>query len=75
MLYQVLKSIRTALVIGLVTTLVMLPLSILLGILAGYFRGWVDDGIQYLYTTLSSIPVSYTHLLFLGIALALKIYA
>lgn len=55
-LYQVLKSIRTALVIGLVTTLVMLPLSILLGILAGYFRGWVDDGIQYLYTTLSSIP-------------------
>jgi len=24
--------------------------------LAGYFRGWVDDVIQYLYTTLSSIP-------------------
>jgi len=55
-LYQVLKSVRTALVIGLVTTLVMLPLSIFLGILAGYFRGWVDDVIQYLYTTLSSIP-------------------
>ena len=54
--YQVLKSVRTALVIGLVTTLVMLPLSILFGILAGYFRGWVDDAIQYLYTTLSSIP-------------------
>ena len=55
-LYQVLKSVRTALVIGLVTTLVMLPLSILLGVAAGYFRGWVDDLIQYLYTTLSSIP-------------------
>jgi peptide/nickel transport system permease protein len=55
-LYQVLKSVRTALVIGLVTTLVMLPLSILLGVIAGYFRGWVDDLIQYLYTTLSSIP-------------------
>ncbi|ACV36320.1 binding-protein-dependent transport systems inner membrane component [Candidatus Accumulibacter phosphatis] len=55
-LYQILKSVRTALVIGLVTTLVMLPLSILLGVLAGYFRGWVDDVIQYLYTTLSSIP-------------------
>ncbi len=54
--YQVLKSVRTALVIGLVTTLVMLPLSIFLGILAGYFRGWVDDAIQYLYTTLNSIP-------------------
>ena len=55
-LYQVLKSIRTGLVIGLVTTLVLLPLSIFLGIVAGYFRGWVDDVIQYLYTTLSSIP-------------------
>ncbi len=55
-LYQVLKSVRTALVIGLVTTLVMLPLSIFLGVVAGYFRGWIDDLIQYLYTTLSSIP-------------------
>jgi peptide/nickel transport system permease protein len=54
--YQVLKSVRTALVIGLVTTLVTLPLAIGFGILAGYFRGWVDDAIQYLYTTLSSIP-------------------
>jgi len=55
-LYQILKSVRTALVIGLVTTLVTLPLAIFLGLLAGYFRGWVDDLIQYLYTTLSSIP-------------------
>lgn len=54
--YQILKSVRTALVIGLVTTLVTLPLAIGLGILAGYFRGWVDDVILYLYTTLSSIP-------------------
>ncbi len=54
--YQVLKSIRTALVIGLVTTLVTLPLAVGFGIFAGYFRGWVDDVIQYLYTTLSSIP-------------------
>ena len=55
-LYQVLKSIRTALVIGLVTTLVTLPLAIFFGVLAGYFRGWVDDLIQYIYTTVSSIP-------------------
>ena len=54
--YQILKSVRTALVIGLLTTLVTLPLAIGLGTLAGYFRGWVDDTIQYLYTTLSSIP-------------------
>lgn len=55
-LYQALKSIRTGLVIGTVTTLVMLPLAILLGIAAGYFRGWIDDVIQYIYTTLNSIP-------------------
>ncbi len=55
-LYLSLKSIRTGIVIGTVTTLIMLPFAVLLGIMAGYFRGWVDDVIQYLYTTLSSIP-------------------
>ncbi|MBI2960120.1 MAG: ABC transporter permease [Betaproteobacteria bacterium] len=55
-LYLALKSIRTGLVIGTLTTLVMLPLSVLLGIMAGYFRGWIDDLIQYAYTTLNSIP-------------------
>ncbi|WP_300088655.1 ABC transporter permease [uncultured Nitrosomonas sp.] len=55
-LYLSLKSIRTGLVIGALTTLIMLPFALLLGIGAGYFRGWVDDVIQYVYTTLSSIP-------------------
>lgn len=55
-LYLALKSIRTGLVIGTVTTLVMLPFALLFGIAAGYLRGWVDDIIQYVYTVLSSIP-------------------
>jgi peptide/nickel transport system permease protein len=55
-LYLSLKSIRTGLVIGTLATLIMLPLAILAGIAAGYFRGWVDDLVQYLYTTLASIP-------------------
>jgi peptide/nickel transport system permease protein len=55
-LYQALKSVRISLVIGTLTTLVLLPLGIALGIMAGYFRGWVDDVIQYVYTTLNSIP-------------------
>ena len=55
-LYLSLKSIRTGLIIGTVTTLVTLPLSLFLGVAAGYFRGWVDDVIQYIYTVLSSIP-------------------
>lgn len=54
--YQAIKSIRTGLVIGTLTTLIMLPMAIIFGILAGYFRGWVDDIIQYVYTTLNSIP-------------------
>ena len=54
--YLSLKSIRTALMIGTLTTIVMLPLGVLLGIAAGYLRGWVDDLIQYIYTTLNSIP-------------------
>jgi peptide/nickel transport system permease protein len=55
-LYQALKSIRISLIIGMLTTLVLLPLGIALGIMAGYFKGWVDDVIQYVYTTLNSIP-------------------
>jgi len=54
--YQAIKSIRTGLVIGSLTTLIMLPMAIIFGILAGFFRGWVDDVIQYIYTTLNSIP-------------------
>jgi peptide/nickel transport system permease protein len=55
-LYISLKSVRTGLVIGTLTTLVTLPLAIGFGIAAGYFRGWVDDVIQYVYTVLNSIP-------------------
>ncbi len=55
-LYQALKSIRTAFVIGTLATVATLPLAVGLGIVAGYLRGWVDEGIQYLYTVLSSVP-------------------
>lgn len=54
--YYAVKSIRTGLVIGLLTTLFMMPLALFLGVAAGYFGGRVDDIIQYIYTTLSSIP-------------------
>lgn len=55
-LYQALKSIRTAFVIGTLATIATLPVAVVLGIMAGYFRGWVDDAIQYVYTVFSSIP-------------------
>jgi len=55
-LYQAIKSVRTAVVIGSLSTLATLPLAIAFGVLAGYYKGRVDDIIQYLYTVLSSIP-------------------
>lgn len=69
--YLSLKSIRTGLIIGTVTTLVMLPFALALGIAAGYFRGWVDDLIQYVYTTLNSIP---SVLLIAAAVLTLQVY-
>ncbi len=55
-LVQTIKSLRTAFVIGTLATLATLPFAVVLGITAGYFKGWVDDAIQYFYTTVSSIP-------------------
>jgi peptide/nickel transport system permease protein len=55
-LYKTLKGIRTGVLLGTLATLIMLPIAVSLGIAAGYFKGWVDDVVQYLYTTLSSVP-------------------
>lgn len=54
--YEAMKSVRTGVLIGTITTLFMLPLAIAFGIAAGYYGGLIDDIIQYIYTTLSSIP-------------------
>ncbi len=53
---QTLRACRTALIIGGLTSAIYIPLGTLLGILAGYYRRWVDDLIQYVYSTLASIP-------------------
>ena len=55
-LVETLKACKTALIIGGFTAAIYIPLGTLFGILAGYFRRRVDDAIQYLYTTLASIP-------------------
>lgn len=56
MLFRALKGCRVGLIVGTLTTLIATPIAILFGIMAGYFGGWIDDIIQYVYTTLSSIP-------------------
>ena len=55
-LYSTLKGIRTALIIGVFTSLIAIPFALLFGIVAGYFGRLIDDIIQYIYTTLMSIP-------------------
>jgi peptide/nickel transport system permease protein len=55
-LYNTLKGIRTALIIGVFTSLIAIPFALLFGIVAGYFGGLIDDVVQYIYTTLMSIP-------------------
>jgi peptide/nickel transport system permease protein len=55
-LYKTLKGIRTALIIGVFTSLIAIPFALLFGIVAGYFGRLFDDIVQYIYTTLMSIP-------------------
>lgn len=54
--YTALKGVRTGIVIGAGTTIVIVPFAIFFGVIAGYFGGFIDDVVQYIYTTLSSIP-------------------
>jgi peptide/nickel transport system permease protein len=55
-LYSTLKGIRTALIIGVFTSLIAIPFALLFGIVAGFFGRLIDDVVQYVYTTLMSIP-------------------
>ncbi len=55
-LFKAVKGCRTALIVGGLTQLIVTPIALLLGMLAGYFGKRVDDLIQYIYTVLDSIP-------------------
>ena len=54
--YKVIHGTRIAMSVGLVSALISIPIGVILGALAGYFGGWVDEAIVWFYTTLSSIP-------------------
>ena len=51
-----LKGIKIAFTIGGLTTLIILPIGIFFGLVAGYFGGTTDTGVTYVYSTLASIP-------------------
>lgn len=54
--YNALKGVRTAFIIGIVPSLLAALFAVFFGLLAGYYGGWIDDAIQYVYQVLSSIP-------------------
>ena len=55
---------RVSLAVGFGAGVVNLTLGIVLGLASGYFRGWFDDLMQFLITTLNAIPAIFLLLLF-----------
>jgi ABC-type dipeptide/oligopeptide/nickel transport system permease subunit len=55
-LQRVVQGARVAFLVGIVTSLIAIPIGIVLGCLAGYLGGKVDDFVVWLYSTFESIP-------------------
>src|SRR5205085_8289109 len=55
-LWRLLYGTRVALLITIFASILSLGVGVTLGIIAGYFGGWIDEIITWLYTTVSSIP-------------------
>ena len=70
--YKVIQGSQVAMSVGLVSSLISIPIGVALGAMAGYFGGRVDDLVVWFYTTLSSIPnimllISITYIMGKGI--------
>lgn len=53
---RTMQGSRTALKVGFVATLISMFIGTVLGMIAGYFGGWVDDFVNWLYSTFASMP-------------------
>lgn len=67
-LSRLLVGVRVSLSVGCIAVIISLTIGVLLGAIAGYFRGWVDDVIMWLINVIWSVP---TLLLVFAITLAL----
>jgi peptide/nickel transport system permease protein len=54
--YRALKGVRVALLIGVFTSLLVIPIALLFGVAAGYYGSRIDDGVFFLMTVLASVP-------------------
>ena len=53
---RLVQGVRIAFMVGIITSLIAIPIGVLLGCLAGYYGGRVDDFIVWLYNTFASMP-------------------
>lgn len=53
---RLVQGTRIAYQVGIITSLIAIPIGVILGCLAGYFGGKVDDFIVWLYSTFAAIP-------------------
>jgi len=68
-LRKTLYGVKISMTVAFLASVISIAIGVPLGAIAGYFRGFVDEIIVWLYTTLSSIPYI---LLILAFALVLK---
>lgn len=54
--YKVIQGAKISLSVGLISSAIAIPIGVILGAMAGYFGGRVDDLIVWFYTTFASIP-------------------
>ncbi|MDH5671428.1 MAG: ABC transporter permease [Myxococcales bacterium] len=55
-LYKILAGTKTAMLIGLLVPLIAVPVGIAMGALSGYYGGWVDAVIVWLFSVVTSVP-------------------
>ncbi len=55
-LTKVISGTKVAMSVGLITSLIAIPIGVFLGAIAGFYGGKIDETIVWFYTTFSSIP-------------------
>ena len=55
-LYKTIHGAEIALTVGFIAACIAVPVGVVLGSVAGYFGGWIDEAIVWLYSVLSSVP-------------------
>lgn len=55
-LLRLLQGARISFLVGIVSSLIAIPLGVLLGLLAGYYGKWLDEAVVWLCTTFAAIP-------------------